>query len=403
MTLQSPLPVRIDDRWYDLASFDHPGGRELLERHAGADITHLFYSNHFVPSTEPLHDFLSSEYGGGCPVTAAAHSPLYRELKRAVKARLAERRVEWRHTFSYTPYLLRLACLTTCLAARLLDGSGGDEGTAAAGAAAVAATIAAATYGLLTGRQTWTHAHNGVHNPARIPSPMRSLLRLDFVGVVEVWMLEHHAHHSFTNGEADPDAKWWQPLFSYHELAASGGSRTTAALALLIYPFLVPVMLVKSLGHMLSHDPDGRDTLRWVLLVAPLRFAIDIAVLGPANFGVAIGAATVYILATFVATHQAGAYNHAFDADDCWMVRQLRATNNVWSRSAWWTRFCGGINLHIEHHLFPHVSNDQLHHIAPLVEAFAHEHGLPYRTFSPGELAKEHAAFLGGRDAVESR
>ena len=85
----------------------------------------------------------------------------------------------------------------------------------------------------------------------------------------------HKEETIILDGEADPDAKWWQPLFSYHELAASGGSRTTAELALLIYPFLVPVMLVKSLGHMLSHDPDGRHTLRWVLLVAPLRFAID--------------------------------------------------------------------------------------------------------------------------------
>ena len=82
-------------------------------------------------------------------------------------------------------------------------------------------------------------------------------------------------------------------------------------------------MLLKSLQHMLSHDSHGRRTLAWVLLVAPLRFGVDIAILGPAHFGISIGVATAYILATFVATHQAGDYNHAFAESDCWMVRPV--------------------------------------------------------------------------------
>ena len=86
--------------------------------------------------------------------------------------------------------------------------------------------VAALAYGLLTGRQTWTleahtvhahtllsrsqlhafdartscrmhcvrrrwtHAHNGVHNPQAIPRPMRHLMAVDFVGVVDAWMME---------------------------------------------------------------------------------------------------------------------------------------------------------------------------------------------------------------------
>ena len=78
------------------------------------------------------------------------------------------------------------------------------------------------------------------------------------------------------------------------------------------------------------------------------------------------------------------------------MVRQLRSTNNVWSTSPLWSLLCGGINLHIEHHLFPMVSNDELQHIAPVVRAFAKEHGLPYHVYSPTELAREHCAFIWG-------
>jgi linoleoyl-CoA desaturase len=148
--------------------------------------------------------------------------------------------------------------------------------------------------------------------------------------------------------------------------------------------------------HMVAHDRDARATLQWVLMIAPLRFAIDVVLLGPTNFGIALFSATMYILCTFVATHQAGEVNHTFETTDCWMVRQLRATNNVWPHSRLWSFLCGGINLHIEHHLFPQISNDQLHHIAPVVEEFARKHRLPYNTFSPVELVKQHASFLKG-------
>ena len=212
--------VRVDGAWYDLSRFEHPGGREVIARHAGTDITHLFYSNHFDPlqAAKRLRPFkkvaeeeallAGGHAGGGTQAndggsdgalrsksddTAAAHlvaptsepcSASYLELKLRVAARLAERGVAWRHEFSYAPYVTRLVCLLTCVACRVVPGS--PEGSA---------LLAAAAYGLVTGRQTWTHAHNGVHNPQAIPPPMRKLIKYDFVGVVDAWMMEHHAHH----------------------------------------------------------------------------------------------------------------------------------------------------------------------------------------------------------------
>ena len=313
------LPVKIDNVWFDLSKFNHPGGQELLERHAGTDITELFYSNHFDTITlERVRNHQIESYQlpderipattSHCPVKSAANSPLYRRLKALVHARLIERQIAWQHKFSYRPYYLRLGCLLMCLAARLI---GGDLAT-------VVAAVAAASYGVLTGRQTWTHAHNGVHNPSRIPPLMRRLLRYDFVGVVELWQLEHHAHHAHTNGEGDPDADWWHPLFTYRDVAHRGGSTATGVLAACAYPFLVPVMLTRSLSHALEHDPNGAAILWFVMLVAPLRFAIDIALLGSSNFAIALGVATLYILLTFVATHQASEANHAFEPTDCW-------------------------------------------------------------------------------------
>lgn len=60
-TLPPPLPsrasesprrvnVHIDGVWYDLSTFAHPGGADLIARHTGTDISHLFYSNHWDPT-----------------------------------------------------------------------------------------------------------------------------------------------------------------------------------------------------------------------------------------------------------------------------------------------------------------------------------------------------------------
>ena len=58
-------------------------------------------------------------------------------------------------------------------------------------------------------------------------------------------------------------------------------------------------------------------------------------------------------------------------------------------------------NLRDLHNLFLQVSSDALPQIAPVVEAYAKRHGLPYRSFSPWQLAKEHFAFLSPQPAAQ--
>lgn len=415
-----PLIVSCAGNSYDLSSFRHPGGSELLERHNNTDITHLFYSNHFQPDIALLdkHWIGGANTGKVADIIEFAHSPSYARLQQEVHAHLTDKGIEWRHQFSYAPYVLRLAALLTCFASHNLIAPGRPLQV-------IIAFASAAIYGFLTGRQTWTHAHNGVHNPSKIPRAMRWLLHFDFVGVLDVWMAEHHSHHAHTNrhdddggggemahgdlsaispaGAGDPDLCWWCPLFSYTDVAAGAVHPIRArVLAGLAYPFLVPVMLVKSLKHAILHDPKGVQTAAWVACVAPLRFTLDIGLLGLGPFALALACATLYILATFVATHQV-ASNHAFEPSDCWMARQIRATNNVWPRSKVYSFLCGGINNHIEHHCFPQVSSAVLPELAPIVEAFAQREGLPYRAFSPLRLAREHMGFLGGSSRPAGR
>jgi len=226
--------VHIDGVWYDLSTFAHPGGADLIARHTGTDISHLFYSNHWDPTgaARRLRQYRMAHAPSEAPPlmrpSSEPCSKLYLELKQLVATELARLDVPWRHDYSYAPYAARLACLLVCLASQLFDWPSATP------------LVAALAYGLLTGRQTWTHAHNGVHNPQAIPRPMRHLMAVDFVGVVDAWMMEHHAHHAHTNDAArDPDMRWWAPLFSYADIHVDGGSPCTVLLAALAYPFLV--------------------------------------------------------------------------------------------------------------------------------------------------------------------
>lgn len=56
---------------------------------------------------------------------------------------------------------------------------------------------------------------------------------------------------------------------------------------------------------------------------------------------------------------------------------QLMTTRNI--RSQWWMRwFHGGLDMQIEHHLFPMLPRHQLHKVAPRVRALVEKHGMPY-------------------------
>uniref|UniRef100_A0A7S4AVA8 Cytochrome b5 heme-binding domain-containing protein n=1 Tax=Pseudo-nitzschia australis TaxID=44445 RepID=A0A7S4AVA8_9STRA len=390
--------VFVDDHWYNLSEFRHPGGDEFLRRHNGQDITNLFYSNHWHPETikgrvlvpTELNDdvaeaLLPTTTTKRCPFSQPdPHSPLYKELKRKVKLYMDENEIPWRYQPTYRVFAVRAACLALCVIGRELDW---DK---------MVCVTSALSYGFFTGRMVWTHVHNCVHNPSSISTPMRWWLEFDCVAVVSLWMHEHLTHHAETNTDSDPDVHYFSPLFDYLQIARDGGSSVKLCLAICSYPLLVPFMLTKSILHAVNNDPvvAQTGTSIWLaVLVGPLRFGLDILALGN-DFVLALMTATAYIVLTFAATHQLEA-NHGTSSGD-WMLDQIRSTNSVWSRSKLYSAFTGGISNHVEHHIFPQISNDVLVEIAPVVQEFAEENGVEYNSLSPWELMSRHSAFVGG-------
>ncbi|MGF1507944.1 MAG: fatty acid desaturase family protein [Myxococcota bacterium] len=71
-----------------------------------------------------------------------------------------------------------------------------------------------------------------------------------------------------------------------------------------------------------------------------------------------------------------------------WYAMQVEASNDFsvsWPLSV----LCGGLDLQIEHHLFPKLPPNRLREVAPQVEAACRAHGIPYRKESwPKTLGK---------------
>ena len=91
--------------------------------------------------------------------------------------------------------------------------------------------------------------------------------------------------------------------------------------------------------------------------------------------------------------HDVAAYPEGDKANGrgAWYARQVEATNNF-EVSKPISVLCGGLDLQIEHHLFPKLAPERLREVAPLVKHACEEHGIRYKTASwPATLKKAFA------------
>lgn len=68
------------------------------------------------------------------------------------------------------------------------------------------------------------------------------------------------------------------------------------------------------------------------------------------------------------------------DVIDSWLLHQLHTTNSFEPNTSW---LYGGLNMQIEHHLFPKISHRHYPYlIRPILHEFCKEHNLPYNDYS---------------------
>ena len=67
--------------------------------------------------------------------------------------------------------------------------------------------------------------------------------------------------------------------------------------------------------------------------------------------------------------------------EDAWADHQLRTTSNFARNNFIVSFFCGGLNMQVEHHLFPKVCHVHYHAISKIVKETAEDYAIPYHEF----------------------
>ena len=78
-----------------------------------------------------------------------------------------------------------------------------------------------------------------------------------------------------------------------------------------------------------------------------------------------------------------------------WAIHELRTTSNFAVHSRFLKFFAGGLNFHIEHHLFPRLNHSCYPEISESVRTTADEYGLPYHVYDTYlQILVSHYRFL---------
>ncbi len=66
---------------------------------------------------------------------------------------------------------------------------------------------------------------------------------------------------------------------------------------------------------------------------------------------------------------------------ESWAAQQVATSNNFATKSLFWHIISNGLNMQIEHHLFPGLNHCHLHLIQPIVQKTCEEYGVHYKSF----------------------
>ena len=218
-------------------------------------------------------------------------------------------------------------------------------------------------------------AHGQITSNARAKRRYGLLIGNFLTGISHTWWLDdHRAHHSYPNDpERDPTAriltKWLVKCPYLYILVAPVGA-------------LSP--LVASLAFILRSVRQRRAEAASVAVHYFAFLGVTFAILPPVVAAVFILlfylSFGMYLAIVETPNHRGRPLQYHSDADP-FAARQGLATGNIES-SRWQDYFYGGLNFHIEHHLFPTMPRPQLRRASDISRSFLTNEGIPYQTAS---------------------
>jgi len=212
---------------------------------------------------------------------------------------------------------------------------------------------------------------------------------------VNWWKERHNTHHAITNVlDADPDIDNL-PLFVWDVNDFARVSSVPGASSLVPYqqyyfvPWTVTLKLIWCIQSLFFVK--NKQSVAWNKVAHYEKMCLAIHYLFLMYFSysyLSFGAAVAFLLiAEFIGG--AGIANivfmnhygcvHPQELKTSFVNLQLQTTTNV-DPSLWMNWFSGGLNLQIEHHLFPTMPRHNLIKLRPLVQKFCKDNGLVYQS-----------------------
>ena len=205
----------------------------------------------------------------------------------------------------------------------------------------------------------------------------------------DLWFYHHIVnHHSYTGlDKKDPDLYHLKPFVN----KTAGGKAQLLNNHTDILPFITIFFPGYYVGQMIAYFispfqqkifhiriPTKRyyDIIDVCLILSKLYGLYSGGILSTINYILALNFWYHINIAIDHDTYETIIENHYSGKD--WLKIQICNSANFLNQSWLWTRIFGGINYQIEHHLFPNMSNVHYPTIAPIVQDFCKENGIPY-------------------------
>jgi linoleoyl-CoA desaturase len=236
------------------------------------------------------------------------------------------------------------------------------------------------------------------------------------------WRVQHNVlHHTYTNvHEADEDISPrgvlrmcpesdWKPMHRYQHMYAW-----------FFYGLMTFVwVLLKDYSRIMKYHKDDlvkkqkTDIVtEWVILIASkilyigYTFVLPLVILPLAWWQVFIGFFAMHYVAGFILAiifqpaHVVDGTQYPMPDDkgqleNNWAIHQLITTANFATDNYLFSWYVGGLNMQVEHHLFPNICHVHYRKIGHIVRQTANDFGLPYRSIPTFfEALSMHATML---------
>ena len=394
--------ISIHGKYYYLRKFKHPGGQEILELCKGEpDCSALFESYHAFSDMNKIKNIMKKYEVSSTDkpsLFSFKENGFYNILKKRVNTYLGNQSKKW--SFNYLGTVLSSVGIFG-LSQYLTFTS---DSTIIKGLSSFTSGCSMVFLGYNVLHDA---SHYAISNYPKLNNIFSSIIQSTIFLNHTLWGYHHVIrHHQYTGMiEYDPDIRNSKPFFRKSNKLSQSNTELSEKyihLKLILFNIILPGTLFgqsllyilwtrkKYLWKMKLPDIFGQtqDYVQYSFSLLYILFYIAYAGL-PYLYCYIVGLNLLYWIGSspdhdMYDTHkQIEKHNKLID----WGEMQVRHSGNFMESYPLFTRYMGGINYQIEHHLFPSLSNHKLKEIAPIVKKTCKEFNIPYHTVdSPIEV-----------------